>query len=306
MAQRHYDLIVRNATVIDGTQAPRYRADVGVRDGRIATIGRLDDSQARHRHRRLGSHRRARVHRRAHARRPPAPLRPRRGAQSEPGRDHRHHRQLRHQPRALAGAAGCARAAARSPRQRRRLVQVPELSRVSGDARSRAGGDQCGVPRRPHHVPRRDDGPARPRRDPGRDRENARNGARVARFGRDRRFDGNRISAGRVREHRRDHRSVPAAERARRAVRDAHAQRRRRHHRFDGRDFRDRPRAQFAGRHLAPQVRRHAQSRPLARDAGADRAHTHGAAGGARLLSLHRVVDSAALRPARSSRRASS
>jgi N-acyl-D-amino-acid deacylase len=37
-----YDLLVRNATVIDGTRAPRYQADIGVTDGRIAAIGRLD------------------------------------------------------------------------------------------------------------------------------------------------------------------------------------------------------------------------------------------------------------------------
>jgi N-acyl-D-amino-acid deacylase len=38
----HYSLIVRNGTVIDGTRAPRFEADVAVRDGRIAAIGRLD------------------------------------------------------------------------------------------------------------------------------------------------------------------------------------------------------------------------------------------------------------------------
>ena len=36
-----YDLIVRNGTVLDGSGLPRYRADVGVRHGRIAAIGRL-------------------------------------------------------------------------------------------------------------------------------------------------------------------------------------------------------------------------------------------------------------------------
>jgi N-acyl-D-amino-acid deacylase len=41
-----YDLIVRNATVIDGTRAPRYQADIGVSDGRIAAIGRLDAARA--------------------------------------------------------------------------------------------------------------------------------------------------------------------------------------------------------------------------------------------------------------------
>ncbi len=36
-----YDLLIRNATVIDGTRAPRFEADIGVRGGRIAEIGRL-------------------------------------------------------------------------------------------------------------------------------------------------------------------------------------------------------------------------------------------------------------------------
>src|SRR5207244_3883365 len=37
-----YDLVIRNATVIDGTRAPRYQADIGVLGGKIAAIGRLD------------------------------------------------------------------------------------------------------------------------------------------------------------------------------------------------------------------------------------------------------------------------
>ncbi len=36
-----YDLIVRNATVVDGTRAPRFKADVGVSSGRISRIGKL-------------------------------------------------------------------------------------------------------------------------------------------------------------------------------------------------------------------------------------------------------------------------
>ena len=36
-----YDLVVKNGTVIDGSGLPRYRADVGVREGRIVTIGRI-------------------------------------------------------------------------------------------------------------------------------------------------------------------------------------------------------------------------------------------------------------------------
>ena len=36
-----YDLVIRNGTVVDGSGIARYRADVGVRHGRIATIGRI-------------------------------------------------------------------------------------------------------------------------------------------------------------------------------------------------------------------------------------------------------------------------
>ena len=38
-----YDLVIKNGTVIDGSGLPRYRADVGIQDGRIASIGRIRD-----------------------------------------------------------------------------------------------------------------------------------------------------------------------------------------------------------------------------------------------------------------------
>ena len=41
-----YDLVIRNGTVIDGSGAPRVRADVGVIDGVVATIGRIRDRAA--------------------------------------------------------------------------------------------------------------------------------------------------------------------------------------------------------------------------------------------------------------------
>ena len=39
MAQ--YDLVVRGGTIIDGTQLPRFKGDVGIKDGLIAKIGRI-------------------------------------------------------------------------------------------------------------------------------------------------------------------------------------------------------------------------------------------------------------------------
>jgi N-acyl-D-amino-acid deacylase len=42
----HFDLLIRNATLIDGTKAPRFKGDIGVRDDRIVHIGPLDKSRA--------------------------------------------------------------------------------------------------------------------------------------------------------------------------------------------------------------------------------------------------------------------
>ncbi len=42
----HHDLLIRGGTVIDGSRAPRFEADVAVRDGRIAAIGDLSGHSA--------------------------------------------------------------------------------------------------------------------------------------------------------------------------------------------------------------------------------------------------------------------
>src|SRR5258707_14845579 len=45
-ANEHYDLIVRNATIIDGTRAPRFHGEIGVRGDKIVKIGALDNASA--------------------------------------------------------------------------------------------------------------------------------------------------------------------------------------------------------------------------------------------------------------------
>lgn len=42
----HYDILITNGTVVDGTGAPRYQADVGIRDGKIVAIGKLAKGKA--------------------------------------------------------------------------------------------------------------------------------------------------------------------------------------------------------------------------------------------------------------------
>ena len=39
-----YDLIIRDGTVVDGSGLPRYRADVGIVQGRIAKVGKVSGS----------------------------------------------------------------------------------------------------------------------------------------------------------------------------------------------------------------------------------------------------------------------
>ncbi|HYF60883.1 MAG TPA: amidohydrolase family protein [Burkholderiaceae bacterium] len=41
-----YDILIRDGMIVDGTRAPRYRADVAIADGVIAKIGRIDPADA--------------------------------------------------------------------------------------------------------------------------------------------------------------------------------------------------------------------------------------------------------------------
>lgn len=45
-AQSDYDVVIRNGRIVDGSGNPWYVADVGLRDGRIAAVGRLDAARA--------------------------------------------------------------------------------------------------------------------------------------------------------------------------------------------------------------------------------------------------------------------
>ncbi|MFT5393607.1 MAG: N-acyl-D-amino-acid deacylase [Gammaproteobacteria bacterium] len=38
-----YDIVIKNGTVVDGSGMPRFRADVGIANGKIASIGRISD-----------------------------------------------------------------------------------------------------------------------------------------------------------------------------------------------------------------------------------------------------------------------
>ena len=41
-----FDTIIANGMIVDGTRLPRYRADIGVKHGKIAKIGKLNSSDA--------------------------------------------------------------------------------------------------------------------------------------------------------------------------------------------------------------------------------------------------------------------
>jgi len=42
---KSYDIVIKDGTVFDGQQTPRFKADIGIKDGRIALIGSIDASE---------------------------------------------------------------------------------------------------------------------------------------------------------------------------------------------------------------------------------------------------------------------
>lgn len=46
-ASQQFDTVIRNGHIVDGTGSPWYSADIGIRNGRIAEIGSLQNAQAR-------------------------------------------------------------------------------------------------------------------------------------------------------------------------------------------------------------------------------------------------------------------
>ena len=104
----NFDLVLRNASIVDGTGAPAFAGDVGIRGDRIAAVGRIETRGARELDAR-GLDARARLHRHPHPLRPADLLGPARHALARARRDHGGDGQLL----ALAGA-GAAPAARRS------------------------------------------------------------------------------------------------------------------------------------------------------------------------------------------------
>ena len=61
-----FDTVIRGGMVIDGTRLPRYQADVGIKDGKIAKIGNLKSHEGKEGHRCRRADRRARLRRSAY------------------------------------------------------------------------------------------------------------------------------------------------------------------------------------------------------------------------------------------------
>src|SRR6266851_5623481 len=45
LVMAEFDLVLKNGMVVDGTRAPRFRSDIGIKNGRIAKIGRISSHE---------------------------------------------------------------------------------------------------------------------------------------------------------------------------------------------------------------------------------------------------------------------
>ena len=44
---KEYDLVITNGTIIDGKRTPRFKGDIGIRDGVIESIGKVHTENAK-------------------------------------------------------------------------------------------------------------------------------------------------------------------------------------------------------------------------------------------------------------------
>ena len=44
---KEYDLVIQNGTIIDGKRTPRFKGDIGIRDGVIESIGKVHTKNAK-------------------------------------------------------------------------------------------------------------------------------------------------------------------------------------------------------------------------------------------------------------------
>ena len=42
----HYDRVIRGGMIVDGSRLPRFRGDIGIKDGRVAEIGHIGAGEA--------------------------------------------------------------------------------------------------------------------------------------------------------------------------------------------------------------------------------------------------------------------
>ena len=42
-----FDTVIKNGTIVDGTKVPRYQADLGIKDGKVAEIGKISSSDGK-------------------------------------------------------------------------------------------------------------------------------------------------------------------------------------------------------------------------------------------------------------------